>query len=175
MMDEPPEFAEEYTFRERASLAARGIAISGLVLLASKQWLLPAFNAFVATAPCRTVLGVNGSTLLWYGLFVGLPLLAFAFLFLAQGRQGLRILRENRFPPAGEKVLRRTLIRRGAAARRIGYLHLFVSTPLIALVIWGCIQARTLAHEMQLGGTACVPVTGSDVRPDAGGHAGQRR
>ena len=174
--NEPSEFAEEYTFRERASLAARGIVVGGLVVLASKLWLLPAFDAFVATAPCRIVLGVSGSTLLWYGLFVGLPLLAFAFLFVAQGRQGLRILRESRFPPAGEKVLRRTRIRRGAAARRIGYLYLFVSTPLIALALWGCIQARTLAHEMQVGGSACVPVTGSDARPsEAGGQAGRRR
>lgn len=164
-MDDPREFAEQYSFRERAWLAARGIAIGGLVLLGSKLWLLPAFNAFVATAPCRTFLGVYGSTLLWYGLFVGLPLVTFAVLFLTQGRQGLRILRESRFPPAGEKVLHRTRIRYGAAARRIGYVQLFVSTPLIALAIWGCFQTRTLAHEMRLGGSACTP---SDVRPYEG-------
>jgi len=159
-MDGPRESAEEYTFRERAWLVARGIAIGGVVILAWKLWLLPGFEAFVATAPCRSVVGVDGSTLLWYGLFVGLPLLAFAVLFLAHGRQGLRILRESRFPPAGEKVLRRTRIRHGVAARRIGYLHLFLPTPLIALAIWGCVQARTLVHEMRPADSACAPSTG---------------
>lgn len=167
-MDDPREFAEEYTLRERASLAVRGIAIGAVVILAWKLWLLPGFKTFVATAPCRTFLGVDGVTLLWYGLFVGLPLLSFLALFLTQGRQGLRILRESRFPPAGEKVLRRTRIRHGAAARRIGYLHLLLSTPLIALAIWGGVQARTLVHEMRPGGSACAPSTGPDVRSSIG-------
>jgi hypothetical protein len=61
----------------------------------------------------------------------------------------LRIVRGSRFPPAGEKVLRRTRVRRGAAARRIGCFYLFVSTPLLALAIWGGFQAHSLSPKMQ--------------------------
>jgi hypothetical protein len=155
-MDEVPEFAEEYTFRERVWLMVCGLVSGGLVILAWKLWLLPEFRAFVPTAPCRLILGVNGRTFLLYSLFVGLPLLGFLVLAATEGRRGLRMVRGSRFPPAGEKVLRRTRIRRGAAARRIGYFQMCMSIPFIALAIWGCFQAHSLAREMHPRPTACI-------------------
>lgn len=158
MKDETPEFAEEYTFRERIRMAARGVALGGLAILVWKLWLLPELGAFVVSAPCRVFFGANGMMVFWYGLFVGLPLLVFLLLGLTQGRRGLRILRDGQFPPIDEKVLRRTRIRRGAAARRIGYLHLFAPVPVIAFVIWGGFQAHRFAREFQPGNSACARI-----------------
>ena len=149
MKDDTAEFAEEYTVRERVRMAVRGIVLGGVAILAWKRWLLPEFEAFVATAPCRAVFGANGTTVLWYGLFAGLPLLVFALLGLTHGRRGLRILHDRQFPPIGEKVLRRTRIRRGAAARRIGCIHLFTLAPAIAFVVWGGFQAHRFTRGFQ--------------------------
>jgi hypothetical protein len=156
MKDDTADFAEEYTVRERVRLAARGIALGGLAILAWKLWLLPEFEAFVGSAPCRALFGANGTTVLWYGLFAGLPLLVLALLGLTHGRRGVRILRDGQFPPIGEKVLRRTRIRRGSAARRIGCIHLFTLVPAIAFVIWGGFQAHRFARGFQPMDPACA-------------------
>jgi hypothetical protein len=139
------EFAEEYSFRERVRMAARGLAIAAAFILLWKLWLLPAITAFAASAHCRSVLGARGTDVLWYGLAVGLPLFLAFVVACMEGRQGLKILRDNQFPPIGAKVLRRTRIKRGPAARRIGYLHLFAFTPFVAIAIWGYFQAIELS------------------------------
>lgn len=148
MVDELPEFAELYTFRERVRMAVCGAVIGAAVILSWKLWLLPAFKAFIASAPCRTLLGVSGTSLLWYGLFVGLPLSSACILGLIYGHYGLRILRDGQAPPVGAKVLRPTRIRRGAAARRIGYLCLLAPTPLLAIAVWGYFAAQSLPHGL---------------------------
>jgi hypothetical protein len=153
MVSDLLEFAEEYSFRERVRLLSVGLVVGGVFVLLWKLWLLPEFIAFAASAHCRNVFSIPGTTVLWYGLCVGLPLL-FALVFgCMQGRHGLRILRDGQCPPIGAKVLRRTLIKRGAAARRVGYLNLLVFTPFLAIAIWGFFQAETLS---QLKHPACT-------------------
>lgn len=44
-------------------------------------------------------------------------------------------------PPPGERVFRRTRIRRGARARWAGYAHLLPTPLLLALALWGWGQA----------------------------------
>jgi hypothetical protein len=146
MVSELPEFAQEYDFRDRVRLVLLGLAIGAAVILPFKLWLLPAFVAFAASGKCQSVFGMPGSMLISYGLFVGLPL-SFALVLAGMGgRNGFKILRDGQYPPIGVKVLRRTRIRRGAAARRIGYLNLLMFTPFLALAIWGLFQSETLAE-----------------------------
>jgi hypothetical protein len=165
MASELPEFAEEYGFRERVRLALFGLATGAAIILAFKLWLLPAFIGFLATARCQSVFGMPGSMVISYSLFVGLPvLLALVFAFVG-GIHGLRILRDGQCPPIGAKVLRRTRIRRGVAARRVGYLSLLLFAPFLALAIWGLFQSGTLAElihqacagDSSLGRTGQLP------------------
>ncbi len=155
-MNDPPEFAEEYSFAERVRLICVGVAIGGAWVLAWKLWLLPWFDAFVESAPCRSVFGISGLTVLWHGLFVGLPLVLACFFACMEGRRGLKILREGQSPPIGDKVLRPTRIKRGAAARRSGYFHLFAFTPLLVVAIWGSFQAASLSAQSPLKHPACT-------------------
>ena len=156
MERELPEFAEEYSFRERVRLAAIGLAIGGVFVLLWKLWLLPEFTAFAASAHCRSVLGIAGASILWYGLFVGFPLSLAVVFGCIEGRHGLKILRDGQSPPIGVKVLRPTRIKRGAAARRIGYLYLLAFTPLVAIAAWGFFQAKSLSQLSQLKHPACM-------------------
>ena len=48
---------------------------------------------------------------------------------------GMRILRAGRFPAPGARVLRPTLIRRGAVARRAGVAMMVMSVTMLALAI----------------------------------------
>jgi hypothetical protein len=149
-----PEFAETYSRGERIRFVLAGAVLGALGLAVWQLWMLPWIAEFADTAPCRTVFGVSGTTVLWFGLFVGLPLL-FAVLFaIGFGRPGLAILREHQYPPRGVKVIHPVRIRRGAAARWIGYLHMLACTPFIAIALWGYGQALTLSH---MKGTARCP------------------
>lgn len=167
-MNEPVEFAEEYSFAERVRLICVGVPVGGVWILAWKVWLRPWLDAFVESAPCRPAFGISGVTVLWYGLFVGLPLLLACILACMEGRRGLRILRDGQSPPIGQKVLRPTRIRRGAAARRSGYLHLFAFTPLLVVAIWGSFQAASLSAPSRLKHPAC-PASDSLRRAPADG------
>jgi hypothetical protein len=156
MMSELPEFAEEYNLRERVRLLVVGLAFACAFVLPWKLWLLPAYTSFVASADCLSVFGIAGSAVLWYGLFVGLPLIVALVVACMEGRYGLKILRDGQCPPVGVKVLRRTRIKRGAAARRAGYLNLFAFTPLLAIAVWGFFQAEWLSKMSPLKHPACT-------------------
>ncbi|MBD8879112.1 hypothetical protein IHE49_01300 [Rhodanobacter sp. 7MK24] len=146
MMSELPEFAEEYSFHERVRMLVRCLVIGGTFILLWKLWLLPTFTAFAATAQCRSVFGVPGTDVLWYGLFVVFPLfLALVFGFI-EGRHGLKILRDGQSPPIAAKVLRPTRIKRGPAARRAGYLYALAFMPFVGIAIWGYFQAASLSR-----------------------------
>jgi hypothetical protein len=142
---DPIEYAPTYSTAERRRFVVVGGVLGILVVGAGKAWGFPWIAGFSATAACRTVLGINGATVLWYALFVALPLLGAVVAGFGYGRTGLRILREGRFPPAGTQVFRPTRVIRSAMARRIGYLHLAACIPFLALATWGFGRASSLS------------------------------
>lgn len=151
------EFAPEYTTAERIRFAVLGI-VAGAVLVAGCQlWFFPWLREFAASAQCRSVFGVKGTAVLFYGVFVGIPLQAAVVLAAVAGRRGYMILREGRVPPSGEKVFRRTRIQRGARAKLSGYMQLFSAAPLLALAVWGSSQAGSLHAQAEAGRRECGP------------------
>ena len=151
------EFAPEYTKTERIRFVLVAFAVGAAVTLASRLWFFPWLREFAASAPCRSVSGVTGTTALFYGLLVGLPLFLAVLVGAFVGRRGYRVLREGCLPPSGEKVFRPTPIRRGTKAKLPGYVQLFSFTPLLALALWGAFQARQLVAQAELRPVKCVP------------------
>jgi hypothetical protein len=80
---------------------------------------------------------VDGVSLLFYGMFVGVPLLVALLGTLFGGVQGLRVLRSGQCPYPGAKVLQRRRILRGWRARLIGWLQLLAPLGLVGVAIWG--------------------------------------
>ena len=168
------EFAEQYTKAEAIRLVVIGTLAGALVVVVSKAWLFPSLREFVAAAPCTTVFGIQGLTVLWYGLFVGMPLSTAMLVGAIFGWRGYKILRDERFPPLREKVGRPTRIRKGAQARLIAYLHLAAFLPLLALAVWGAFQAAEMTEMTRPKVGVCapdtaagkiVPQTGTAMRP----------
>ena len=143
---DPIETAPLYTRAERLRRLTIGAAIGAVVLGLVKLWLLPWFAAFAAAASCDV------ARQLVHAVLVGVPLLAAVAIGVPFGRIGLGILRERQFPRRGTKVFRPTPIRRGAAAKRIGVLHLVAFVPFVALALWGQVQASALERHA----TPCV-------------------
>lgn len=159
-MDENAGFAELYTVAERVRLLVGGVTVGLAVIATGRLWLFPWLTRFAGSAPCRTVWGINGATLLWWGLFVGIPLIAALLVAATLGRRGVRILREGQVPPRHVKVMRPTRIQRGGRARTIGYLHLLAWTPLLALAVWGGVQAVEMQQRLPYSAFPCPAGTG---------------
>lgn len=152
-----------YTARERIRFVAFGVAAGLLVIGIAKLWFFPWLHDFAASAQCRTVFGHSGTAVLLYGVFVGLPGLAGLVVAGTLGRRGIRILRDGRVPPLGEKSFRLTRIRRGGHATLIGYLHVVMFVPFVALALWGSVQAAALSRQAQRNAVECAAAT-SPVR-----------
>jgi hypothetical protein len=144
---EPVEYAPTYSTAERLRFIALGVTLGVIVTALGKLLFFPWLTHFAATASCRVVLGANAATVLWYALFVGLPLLGAFVVGLGYVRTGLSVVRKSQFPPPGIKTFRPIRIVRGVAARRIGYLHLVAVAPFLAVAIWGYAQASSLASH----------------------------
>ena len=155
-MDKSPEFAEQYSRAERIRIALLGTTAGGLLIGSEKLWFAPWLREFSASAQCRTVFGVSGTTVLLYGLFTGLPFLAGFVVACALGRRGFRILRDGQVPPLREKSLRLIRIRRGSRAKLIGYLHVATFAPFLALGLWGYAQAAALSKQTEHKAIDCA-------------------
>lgn len=152
-MNSDTEFAEEYTNTERLWLIGKYLVLGGAAVAASERWLFPSIAKFSATAPCHSLFGINGVTILWHALFVGIPVLSAFLVFAVFGWRGYKILRDKQVPPLGEKVLRPTRIRRGPTATLAGYAHICAFLPFVAIAVWGAGQAQHLieiSHSQQV-------------------------
>lgn len=148
MQPTDPEFAEEHSLPDKIRLLVTYLAVGAAAVFAAKTWLFPAIREFAGSAPCREVLGIPGVNVLFYGLFVAMPLSFALIVGLTMGRRGYRILRDGQVPPVGEKVFRPTRIERGTKAKRMGYVHLLAPLLLIAIAAWGLPQASRLIDSV---------------------------
>ena len=164
----PVEFAPEYSKAERVRFLVLAFAAGALLVAVCQLWFFPWLRDFSAAAQCRSIFGINGTVLLFYGVFVGLPLHAALLIAATAGRRGYRILREGRTPPSGEKVFRPTPIIRGAKARLSGYMQIFCAAPLLALAIWGGFQAHALVTQTEAVPARCAANSSIERASDSG-------
>ncbi len=132
---------------ERVRIIVLYVIFGGAVSAVSKFYFFPWLTQFANTAHCRIVLGMDGQFVVWYGLFVGIPLSAALIVAGFMGSRGYKILRDGQAPPLGEKVFKPTRITRGVKAKMIGYIQLLSFVPLLAFAIWGGFQAHAMSVE----------------------------
>ena len=148
------DYAELYTPRERLRWVAGGLAIYAAGYLLWTRWALPHLSAFAGNARCIDVWGVPGSHVLLYTLFVGMPLMLTLLTAIFISRRGLRVLRDGQSPYRGEKVFRRTRIKRGRSARVIGWAQLLAPLWFVAIALWGATAAHALITSIEPAGTS---------------------
>ena|SRR5690606_27608346 len=156
MIEKEPEYAELYSFKERLRLVLIGVALASVVMLWWSLWALPRWEVFVEQAPCTELWGMSGVAVVYYSLFVGMPLLFALVAAILLGRRGYRILRDRQVPYRGEKVFHPTRIRRGRRAVLMGWAHLLAPALLVALAIWGAPKAQALADESEVERSSAV-------------------
>lgn len=142
-----PEFAPQYSPKERRYRLLLHVVVGTLLGAAVYWWVLPRFRLFSGDAPCEAIFGVPGSTVLIYGAFVGAPLVAATLIVLLTARQSIETIATRRYPPPGRKVYRRVKIKKGWQAIAIALIPAMFITYLCVLSSQGLTRAAEMARE----------------------------
>jgi len=148
-MKQEPEYASQYSTRERWRHVLIGIPAAAVILAVCKWWAFPELRMFAQTAHCRTVLGIPGTSVLMYGVFVGLPLAASISIAAFEAPLAIRSIRMREYPPPGVKVHGKVRVRNGQSARLAAIRDLLAPTALGCIAVWGGFQASELARSLK--------------------------
>lgn len=135
------EYAEEFTQKEKYQRIALTMLFATFIVITHEKWVFPFISWYASTAHCHTPLGFSGASVLWYSVFVGLPLLCAIVIGVVSIPLGIKGLRDKQFPPQGIKVYKPTKIMRGWKATVKSAMHLVIPIALILMSIWGIFQA----------------------------------
>lgn len=156
------EFAPEHTSKERWQ---RLVIVAPLVLgsyALCQWWFFPWLRAFSERAPCETVLGAPGLSVLFYGLFVGMPLFLAFMVGIALVPASWRAIKTRRYPPPSQKVYRRTKIKTGWRAVALALVPIVLVAYLAGVAAWGVGATREIlaqAYAKHPNGWECASNT----------------
>jgi hypothetical protein len=144
-----PEFAPQYSPKERRRRLLTHGVLGALTAGALYWWVWPHYQSYSADAPCEAILGVPGSTILIYGVFVGAPLAAAILIVLLTARQSIETIATRRYPPPNRKVYGRVKIKKGWQAIAFALIPAMFITYLCVLSSEGMTRAARMARETQ--------------------------
>ena len=143
-----PEFAPQYSPQERRRLQIL-YGVLCVLMFGALYWAVPRFRSLAIDAPCETLLGVPGSTILLYGLLVGAPLTAAVLLVAMTARSSIHAIATRRYPPPGQKVFGRVKVKRGRQAVAFALMPAMFVTCICLLSAQGMAVANRLARDVQ--------------------------
>ncbi|WP_144206921.1 hypothetical protein [Shewanella donghaensis] len=135
------EFAPEFTQAEKIRRVTLYALLGALIVITHNKWVFPYISWYATTAHCHTPFGFSGITVLWYSVFVGLPIFCFFLVSFSLLPMGIKGLQEQQFPPMGVKVYKPTPILRGWKAKLKSLSCIALPIFFIGLGVWGCFQA----------------------------------
>lgn len=138
------DFAPLYSRRERILIVTKILAVAVPVYLAGYCGLFPWLEQYAQTANCDYIGEFTGMHLLVYGVLCGIPLSMALLIWLIEGSRSMHVWKLGQSPLPGEKVLRKTRYRYGAAARLRPAVVLAMVLLLIGAAVRGGFQANRL-------------------------------
>lgn len=141
------DYAPEYSKKEKVLRLFIFLVVAG-TSIALQQAYLPNLQKLIEHLPCYHWHQYNGLQLMWFTLFVGIPLsgaLIFTVIFLPIA---FKTITDGQFPPQGYKVYKKTKIVRGMNAKLRAYCLLVVPILFIMLSIWGGLQLHRLPQQI---------------------------
>ena len=138
------EFAPEYTKKEKIVLMLKHAAWAIPLFATTKYIFFPWFEVYSENAHCYIYGNITGIEVVLYGLFVGLPALSAALLFLLEGRNCINILRCGQSPLPGKKVFNPTKYVYGFRAKLKPLFLFIVMAFFIGLSVKGVYSANQI-------------------------------
>ncbi|MDO6638479.1 hypothetical protein Q4557_00700 [Shewanella sp. 5_MG-2023] len=118
------------------------------IYITHQKWLFPFISWYTTTAHCHTPFGFSGISVLWYSVFVGLPVFCALLVSVSLLPLGLKGLKHQQFPPIGVKVFKPTSIQRGWKAKAKSLSCLALPLLFISVAIWGYFQAEKMPQQL---------------------------
>lgn len=140
------EFAPEYSKKERVILLFKHMAWAVPLFAITKYVFFPWFEAYAENAHCYRYGDITGTQVVFYGLFVGLPLLSAILLFLLEGSNSIKIIRLGQSPLPGEKVFKPTKYRYGFRAKLKPFFLFLCIAFFVCLSIKGLYSANQIIN-----------------------------
>lgn len=143
------EYAPEYTKKEIIEKVIKMSIWFIPLMLVTHFWFFDWFGKYVENAHCHQYGPITGVHLVFYWLFVGIPLFSFAVLALCEGNRSLKILKVGQNPLPNEKVYKKTKYKYGWKAKVHPVIILSSLCFLVLFSIWGANQAYVLTQDIQ--------------------------
>lgn len=150
------EFALEYSMRERVKLLFKYFLIFLPLFAVSKWWFFPWLTEYMEVAHCYSYGEITGIHLVFYGLFVGIPLFMFIFIFFTEGIKNIRVFKLGQHPLPGEKVFKPTKYTYGKAAKIKTLPVFFVLVVLLGFSVYGISAASNIISMVEKRELNCI-------------------
>lgn len=109
----------------------------------------PWLKTFAEDAPCRSLLGIPGTTVVIYGVFALIPLLLCIFMTARMLPLILRTFKSGQYPPPGQKTFHPTRILTGLPAKLIGWAGIVCLSVLFVFAAYSGLHAQTMLENHQ--------------------------
>lgn len=136
------DYAPEYTTKERINIFLTVLAWGGPLVAALQFWFFPWLKQYSANAHCYQYGSFTGLHIIFYGLFIGLPLLMTCLLLILEGKRSINIIKLGQTPLPGEKVLAPTKYIYGTQAKLKAYLFFAIILFVMGLSVQGYFWAQ---------------------------------
>ncbi len=146
-----PNYAPEYTKQERINFLIKYGSLYLLLFLIMKYYFFPWLKEYSSHANCYFYFGemINGIHIVFYGVFVILPLLLAITLILFEGKRAIAIIKKGQNPLPDEKVFRPTKYKYGLSAKIQPIILIIIIILLVFLSIWGSVQAHKFTQTIK--------------------------
>lgn len=148
-MENDPEFAPEYTKKERAGLLVKNLLWFTPFIAFCELWFFDWLGEYVTVAHCYQYGPVTGTHLIIFGTLFGLPLIFAVVLFCSEGVKAIEVIKVGQFPLPGQKVLKTTKYKYGKAARIHGAILIAMVVFLLGFSVWGFMQAKQITQDIK--------------------------
>ena len=147
--EEGVDYAPEYTKKERIIFLLKSFAWAIPLLLIAEFWFFDWLSEYSENANCYNYGDINGVHLVFYGLFVLMPLSFAIILFLIEGRRSIKIIKLGQNPLPDEKVFKPTKYKYGIRAKVQPIGAFSIMLFFIGLAVWGSFQAHDLTRDIK--------------------------
>ena len=138
------DYAPEYTTKERINIILKALAWAIPLSTLLKFWFFPWLKQYSANAHCYQYGNFTGLHIIFYGLFISLPLLMACMLLILEGKRSINIIKLGQSPLPGEKVLSPTKYIYGTQAKLKAYLFFAIMLLVLGLSVQGYFWVQPL-------------------------------
>ena len=144
------EFAPEYSKKERLAILLKHMAWAIPLIVIMNFMFFPWFKVYAENAHCYKYGNISGTEVIFFGLFVGLPLLSAILVALLEGMNCIKILQYGQSPLPGEKVFRPTKYVYGVRAKLKPFLVFIIVAIFIGLSVKGVYSAKQTINSVNV-------------------------